>query len=55
MEKQVYTVPEVAQMLGTSKSYAYEMVRQKIIPVLEIGNRKVVPKKRFDEWLNSND
>ena len=55
VEKQVYTVSEVAQMLGISKSYAYEMVKRKIIPVLEIGNRKIIPKKRFEEWLNHNE
>ena len=51
LEKQVFTVPEVAYMLGISKSYAYEMVKCKVIPVLEIGTRKVVPKRQFEEWL----
>lgn len=54
LEKQVYTIPEVAYMLGISKSYAYEMVKCKVIPVLEIGNRKVVPKKKFEEWIQNS-
>lgn len=53
LEKQVYTIPEVAQLLGISKSYAYELVKRKEIPVLELGTRKMVPKKKFEEWLNN--
>lgn len=54
LEKQVYTIPEVAYMLGISKSYAYELVKCKVIPVLELGNRKVIPKKKFNEWLGNS-
>lgn len=28
MEKIVYTIPEVAQLLGISRSYAYELVKE---------------------------
>lgn len=54
MEKMVYTVKEVAKLLGISRSYAYELVKEKKLPVLDLGRRKVIPKNRFDEWIREN-
>lgn len=51
MERIVYTIPEVADLLGISTSYAYHMVKQKELPVLELGKRRVIPKKLLDEWI----
>ena len=54
METMVYTIKEVAVLLGISRSYAYEMVRQGVIPSIKLGEKKrVIPKKTFVEWLNS--
>ncbi|MBE5877862.1 MAG: helix-turn-helix domain-containing protein [Lachnospiraceae bacterium] len=55
MERKTYTVPEVAMLLGISKSFAYELVKAKKIPVLEIEGRKLIPKKKFDNWLEGNE
>lgn len=33
-----FTVPEVAKMLGISRNYAYELVRQGVIPSTKFGN-----------------
>ena len=54
MEKIVYTVTEVAELLGISRSYAYEMVKEKKLPVLDLGRRKVIPKSSLDEWIKEN-
>lgn len=54
MEKMVYTVKEVAELLGISKSYAYELVKERKLLVLDLGRRKVIPKNRFDEWVREN-
>lgn len=54
MEKIVYTVKEMAQLLGISKSYAYELVKERKVPVLDLGKRKVIPKDRLDEWIREN-
>lgn len=51
LNRKVYTVVEVAEMLGISRSYAYELIRQGIIPSLQLGRRWVVPKQKFDIWL----
>ena len=52
MEKLVYSVQEVADLLGISKSYAYELVRNGTIPVLQLGKKRVVPKEKLNEWIN---
>lgn len=54
MEKLVYSVSEAAQLLGISKSYAYELVKEKKIPVLDLGKRKIIPKLPFEEWIQKN-
>lgn len=55
IERKVYTVHEVAYMLGISKSYAYELVKLKKVPTLELNGRKLIPKKKFDEWLENGN
>ena len=54
MEKMVYSVQEVAALLGISKSYAYELVKIKKLPVLELGKRKVIPKSSLETWIQKN-
>lgn len=51
ISRKVYTVQEVAMMLNISRSYTYELLKAKRIPVLQLGTRVVIPKKKFDEWL----
>lgn len=55
MERLVYTVQEVTEMLGVSRSHVYELIRRNIIPTLDIGKRRVVPKKKFEEWINGKE
>ena len=43
----------VAELLGVSISSAYELMQERGFPVLKIGNRKVVPKEKFREWVES--
>ena len=52
MEKLVYSIQEVADLLGISRSYAYELVRKGTIPVLELGRKRVIPKEKFNQWVN---
>ena len=44
----------VAKLLGISPSSAYELIHEKGFPVLKIGNRMVVPKEKFREWVEQN-
>lgn len=52
IERKAYTVPEVAKMLGMSRSSAYESVGKGEIPSVRIGHRLVVPAKALDELLS---
>ena len=52
MEKLVYSIQEVAELLGISRSYAYEVVRNGTIPALVLGKKRVIPKEQFKRWIN---
>ena len=55
MEKLVYSIQEVADLLGISRSYTYELVRNGTIHNLQLGKKRVIPKGKFIEWLNGNE
>ena len=44
----------VAQALGISPSSGYELLHQQDFPALKIGNRIVVPKEKFIQWVEQN-
>lgn len=48
-----YTVDEIADMLGISRSSAYKLVKQDDFSVVRIGNSIRVSKKSFDAWLDA--
>jgi predicted DNA-binding transcriptional regulator AlpA len=54
--KKVYEVEEIQNILGISRSAAYELIRETYkmqhFKVLKIGNLYRVPKVPFDNWLN---
>lgn len=44
----------VAKALGVSPSTGYELMREPDFPALHIGNRIVVPKEKFIQWVDAN-
>lgn len=44
----------VAKALGVSPSTGYELMRVPDFPALRIGNRIVVPKEKFIQWVETN-
>lgn len=52
MEKLVYSIQEVAELLGLSRSYTYQLVRNGTIPFIQLGNKRIIPKEKFNNWLN---
>lgn len=52
---EVYTVKEVATMLGLSLGSAYVLIRAGEIPAKHLGGRWVIPKRRFHAWLDDED
>lgn len=46
------SVQQLAAALGISKAGAYELVKAKNFPAINIGTRIVIPKEQFIEWIN---
>jgi excisionase family DNA binding protein len=45
------TVPEAAAMLGISRNFAYELVKQGQLPVIRFGKRLLIPRAALDRML----
>lgn len=46
-----FNAETAAKMLGVAPSSAYELMHESDFPVLKVGNRMVVPKEKFVEWV----
>lgn len=46
-----FNAATVAKVLGVSPSSGYELMHEEDFPVLRVGNRMVVPKEKFIEWV----
>lgn len=44
----------VSKVLGVSPSSGYELMHEAGFPTLRIGNRMVVPKEKFIQWVEQN-
>ena len=51
MTKLTYNAPEVAQLLGISRSAAYNLMRRDDFPSFRIGKRWLVRDSSLNEWL----
>ena len=51
-ERLVFSVPEVAKLLGLSRASTYEAVRIGSIPSITIGRRILIPKAAPQELLD---
>ena len=47
-------VATVAKVLGIAPSSSYELIHEKDFPALRIGNRVVVPKEAFIQWVEQH-
>lgn len=52
-EKRTYTVDEIQNILGISKSTAYSLVKNNEFKSINVGRHIRISKKSFDEWLDS--
>ncbi len=55
MDRWTVTVEEAAQMLGISRSSAYECVRRGELRALRLGRRLVVPRAALLDLLEPNE
>lgn len=44
----------LSKVMGISLTKAYELFRSKGFPCISLGRRKIVPKDKLIEWLNSS-
>ena len=44
----------VAKVLGVSPASSYELLHEDGFPTLRIGNRMVVPKEKFIQWVEEH-
>ena len=51
MTRLTYTVPEAAELLGISRSSAYECVKRGELPAIVLGRRIVITRAALDDLL----
>jgi len=51
MERQTISIPAAAKIIGISKQSAYRAAYRGEIPVLRIGNRRLVPVHALERFL----
>ncbi len=44
----------VSKVLGVSPSSGYELMHEADFPVLKVGNRMLVPKEKFIQWVGEH-
>lgn len=53
-KKLAYKATELAQMLGISRSAAYDLMHRQDFPTIRIGKRMLVNASLLQEWLDEN-
>lgn len=51
-DKRTYTVDEIQDILGISRTSAYNLVKKDRFRCVRIGGTIRISKKSFDEWLD---
>ena len=51
--KRCYTVQDLQDILGVSRGSVYQLLRRNEFRWIRIGSGYRIPKKSFDEWLES--
>lgn len=51
-DKITFNASDIAQLLGISRSAAYELMHREDFPTITIGKRMVVLQSQFYEWIN---
>ena len=52
MEKLAINVKEAARMMGIGLASMYTLVHREDFPVIQVGNRMVIPLEAFRRWLD---
>ena len=52
MAELTMTIPAAAKRTGIGKNRLYELAKAGKIPALRVGHRYIVPREKFEAWLN---
>ena len=52
IERKIYTVPEIAAILGIGKNQAYNLCKSNQFKIIKVGRTVKVVKQSFDSWLS---
>lgn len=58
MEKVVYTVGEIQEMLGCGRNKVYNLIteaftKKNMFRVIKVGKNYLIPKESFHNWLSN--
>ncbi len=53
VERRVYFVSEVAEILGVSRQTVLKYIKSGIVPGLRVGGRYLIMKDEFEEFLST--
>jgi excisionase family DNA binding protein len=53
--KLALSVPEVAELLGISRAFAYELIARRELPAVRLGRRLVVPRQLIEAFLSQGN
>jgi excisionase family DNA binding protein len=48
-----YSIAQIQKMVPLGKTRIYQCLAAGQIPCIRLGKRFIVPRKKFDEWLDS--
>lgn len=50
--ERILKISDIQNHLGISKTRAYELVKTKSFPKIQIGHRYYIPESKYIEWLH---
>lgn len=53
-KKLVLSVSEVAELLSVSVNAVYQLTNRDDFPCIQLGRRKLIPRDKLIEWINSH-
>jgi putative molybdopterin biosynthesis protein len=53
VNKLLYTIPEVAEITGYSRSFIYELINKGSLPVIRVGRTARVAADGLDGWIEA--
>lgn len=52
MERETYTIEEVAAVLGISRTHAYRMAASGDLPAIRLRSKILIPRRAIEEMLS---